>query len=166
MQPSIQSPPLGFKPKVTGPEYVNEFTRHELKTIAHMVELHERFDPLVGFSSGYARPFQELLEAQLRHIAGEHAPGLMARLLAGSGEITSAEQGYRVADLVRAARGDMEALTWLQRRAPAQTWEELPSDSPFRHELGRFLGDFGHRAVYEADVLNPRWRDDPSYILD
>jgi hypothetical protein len=39
VQPSIQSPPLGFKPKVTGPEYVNEFTRHVLKVIAHMVEL-------------------------------------------------------------------------------------------------------------------------------
>jgi sugar phosphate isomerase/epimerase len=42
VQPSIQSPPLGFKPKVTGPEYVNEFTRHVLKVIAHMVQLETR----------------------------------------------------------------------------------------------------------------------------
>jgi len=42
VQPSIQSPPLGFKPKVTGPEYVNEFTRHVLKVIAHMVQLEKR----------------------------------------------------------------------------------------------------------------------------
>jgi len=42
VQPSIQSPPLGFKPKVTGPEYVNEFTRHVLKVIAHMVGLEKR----------------------------------------------------------------------------------------------------------------------------
>ena len=42
VQPSIQSPPLGFKPKVTGPEYVNEFTRHVIKTVAHMVQLEKR----------------------------------------------------------------------------------------------------------------------------
>ena len=42
MNPSIQSPPLGFKPKVTGPEYVNEFTRHVISTVAHMVKLEKR----------------------------------------------------------------------------------------------------------------------------
>ncbi len=42
VQPSIQSPPLGFKPKVTGPEYVNEFTRHVIATVAHLVKLEKR----------------------------------------------------------------------------------------------------------------------------
>jgi pyruvate,water dikinase len=87
-------------------------------------------------------------------------------LLAGSGEVISAEQGYRIVDLVHAAQSDPEALAWLQRRAPAQSWEQLPAHSPFRRELARFLADFGHRAVYEADIINPRWREDPGYILD
>jgi hypothetical protein len=42
VQPSIQSPPLGFKPKVTGPEYVNEFTRHVIATVAHLIMLEKR----------------------------------------------------------------------------------------------------------------------------
>ena len=42
----------------------------------------------------------------------------MARLLAGSGEVTSPEQGYRIIDLTGAARGDPVALAWLQRREP------------------------------------------------
>ena len=42
VNPSIQSPPLGFKPKVTGPEYVNEFTRHVIRTVAHMIQLEKR----------------------------------------------------------------------------------------------------------------------------
>jgi hypothetical protein len=42
VQPSIQSPPLGFKPKVTGPEYVNEFTRHVINTVAHLVKLEKK----------------------------------------------------------------------------------------------------------------------------
>jgi pyruvate,water dikinase len=33
-------------------------------------------------------------------------------------------------------------------------------------ELERFLDRYGHRAVYEADMLNPRWAEDPSYVLD
>jgi phosphohistidine swiveling domain-containing protein len=137
-----------------------------LDTIGYMVELHERFDPLVGFSNGYASVFKDLLETQLRKLAGERAPGLLARLVAGSGEVISAEQGYRIVDLVHAAQSDPQALVWLQRHAPAQSWEQLPAHSPFRRELARFLADFGHRAVYEADILNPRWRDDPGYILD
>ena len=42
VNPSIQSPPLGFKGKVTGPEYVDEFTRHVLRVVAHMVQLEKR----------------------------------------------------------------------------------------------------------------------------
>jgi pyruvate,water dikinase len=137
-----------------------------LHVITRMAALHERLDPVVGFSNGYASAFKDLLEAQLRKVAGERAPGLMGRLLAGSGAVTSAEQGYRIVDLANAARGDPAALGWLQRREPAQTWETLASASPFGHEFARFLRDFGHRAVYEADVINPRWHDDPTYILD
>jgi hypothetical protein len=40
--PSIQSPPLGFKPRVTGPEVVAEFTEHILRVAAHLIELKDR----------------------------------------------------------------------------------------------------------------------------
>jgi pyruvate,water dikinase len=62
---------------------------------------------------------------------------LIARLQAGAGGVASAEQGYRVYEI---AQGK-------------STMEE-------------FLRDFGHRAVYEADLLNPRWAEDPSWILE
>ena len=62
---------------------------------------------------------------------------LIARLQAGAGGVASAEQGYRVYEI---AQGKT-------------TMEE-------------FLRDFGHRAVYEADLLNPRWAEDPSWILE
>jgi sugar phosphate isomerase/epimerase len=39
VMPSIQTPPLGFKPRVTGPEVVDEFTRQLLGVTAHLVEL-------------------------------------------------------------------------------------------------------------------------------
>jgi rifampicin phosphotransferase len=62
---------------------------------------------------------------------------LVARLQAGGGGVTSAEHGYRLYEM---ARG--------------------------RATLEQFLTDFGHRGVYEADLLNPRWVEDPSWILE
>ncbi|MGP0090952.1 MAG: metabolite traffic protein EboE [Xanthobacteraceae bacterium] len=37
--PSIQSAPLGFKPRVTGPEVIASFTDHVLRVAAHLVAL-------------------------------------------------------------------------------------------------------------------------------
>jgi len=42
ISPSIQSPPLGFKPRVTGPEVVDAYTRQVLRLVAHLVELEAR----------------------------------------------------------------------------------------------------------------------------
>ena len=64
-------------------------------------------------------------------------PDLIARLQTGAGGVTSAEQGYRLNDIA-GGNSTMEA----------------------------FLHDFGHRAVYESDLLNPRWAEDPSWLLE
>jgi hypothetical protein len=40
--PSIQSAPLGFKPRVTGPEVVASYTQHVLRVAAHLVALASR----------------------------------------------------------------------------------------------------------------------------
>ena len=48
--PSIQSPPLGFKPRVTGPDVVDSFTHHLLRVVAHLVGLKERTNRTVGLA--------------------------------------------------------------------------------------------------------------------
>ena len=40
--PSIQTPPMGFKPKVTGAEVVAEYTANVMRVVAHLVELERR----------------------------------------------------------------------------------------------------------------------------
>jgi hypothetical protein len=40
--PSIQSPPLGFKPRVTGPDVVQSYTEHVLRVVAHLVVIEQR----------------------------------------------------------------------------------------------------------------------------
>jgi sugar phosphate isomerase/epimerase len=42
VNPSIQSPPLGFKPRVTGPEVVDAYTRQVIRVVAHLVQLEQR----------------------------------------------------------------------------------------------------------------------------
>jgi hypothetical protein len=42
VSPSIQSAPLGFKPRVTGPDVVASYTQHVLRVAAHLVALEGR----------------------------------------------------------------------------------------------------------------------------
>jgi hypothetical protein len=42
LAPSIQSAPLGFKPRVTGPDVVNSYTEHVLRVVAHLVGIEQR----------------------------------------------------------------------------------------------------------------------------
>jgi sugar phosphate isomerase/epimerase len=42
VDPSIQSPPLGFKPRVTGPDVVDAFTRQVIRVVSHLVQLRQR----------------------------------------------------------------------------------------------------------------------------
>jgi hypothetical protein len=42
VNPSIQTPPLGFKPRVTGDDVVQAFTDQVIRVVAHLVELERR----------------------------------------------------------------------------------------------------------------------------
>ena len=42
VNPSIQSPPCGFKPRVTGADVVDAYTRQVLRVVAHLVKLEEK----------------------------------------------------------------------------------------------------------------------------
>src|SRR5688572_27826363 len=48
--PSIQSAPLGFKPRVTGSDVVASYTEHVLRVVARLVEIHERTGRTVGLA--------------------------------------------------------------------------------------------------------------------
>lgn len=47
---SIQSAPLGFKPRVTGPEVVAAYTEHVLRVVAHLVEIKARTGKTVSLA--------------------------------------------------------------------------------------------------------------------
>lgn len=98
----------------------------------------------------------------------EKGNALTNALLAGAATITSAEHGYRLVELAEIARNDIAAKKFFT--APEydpMDWErKLPDPSGFKQGFREFLDEFGHRAIYEMDVINPRWREDPSYPLN
>lgn len=140
--------------------------RELLAVLTDFIAHHRDVDPLVGLSNSASGPLLLGLGQLMKRIAPEDGEGLAARLLTGAGSITSADHGYALHDLAGIARRDAAALAWLRSDAAATTWESLPSDSPFRIGLRKFLDEYGHRSVYEGDVMNPRWSEDPSFLVD
>ncbi len=107
-----------------------------------------------------------ILTEILKRIAPDRAERLAGELMAGSGAVTSAEQGYRILDLADALRKDPAAEAWMRAESfDPKEWRTLPEDSLFRQSLNSFLQEFGHRAVYEGEIANPRWNENPDYIL-
>ena len=90
-------------------------------------------------------------------------------LLAGtSDKMTSAQHGYRLMELAQTAQRDKDARSYFMAEHfdPGAFRNEIPEGSKFRIEFEEFLKDFGHRGVYESDLINPRWRENPGYLLE
>jgi pyruvate,water dikinase len=90
-------------------------------------------------------------------------------LLAGTSEkMTSAQHGYRLMELAQTAQRDDAARKYFMAEHfdPAAFRNEIPEGSQFMIEFEEFLKDYGHRGIYESDLINPRWREDPGYLLE
>jgi pyruvate,water dikinase len=101
---------------------------------------------------------------KLRPGAGQR---ITSGLLAGSNAVVTAEHGYRLVDLARIADAEPAARAYLDS-VPLDPWgwRSLPSSSAFRRAFDLLLNDFGHRGVYEVEIANPRWIEDPTYLLE
>lgn len=122
----------------------------------------------VGLLYAASQPPFQMLIMLLRHVFPGRENRIANSLLAGRSNITSAEHGYRLMALAETARSDSEAHDLLSSDVfrPTQWETMLPDTSIFKQEFRAFLDEFGHRAVYEADGANPRWREDPTYLFD
>ena len=107
-----------------------------------------------------------LLQTLNKYFEGRELMMLNALMVGGTEEITSADQGYRLVELAEIARKDGDAAKYLSETSfDSSSWEELPECSPFKQAFCEFIKEYGHRAVYELDIINPRWNEDPTYLL-
>ncbi|SFG93266.1 pyruvate, water dikinase [Desulfotomaculum arcticum] len=124
------------------------------------------FYPVLATFTGFAD--MSLLVKALEKFFPGKGKAMANALMAGGGDITSAQQGYRLVELATIARGDAAARRFFTGATfDPLRWEKvLPEESPFRQSFRDFLAEYGHRGIYEMDIINPRWRDDPSYLLN
>ncbi|MBI2306311.1 MAG: phosphoenolpyruvate synthase [Rhodocyclales bacterium] len=114
---------------------------------------------LQGSGGGSLSVLLDLIE---RYLPGE-AHALAAALMAGGEPSVTARQGYELQALATAAAGEPAAAALLH--AGRADWQGLPDDSPFRRRFAAFVDRYGHRGIYETYARNPRWREDPAYLL-
>jgi pyruvate,water dikinase len=122
------------------------------------------FTPAIQLAAAYYGAWMTVLQDLLGRLTGNRQQSLVTRLLAASGGVASAEHGYRLVELAELARRDPPAQAALAAD-DHQAWQQLDAPSAFRQAFAQYLDEFGHRGVCEMDFGSPRWRDDPSYLL-
>lgn len=135
----------------------------EMRRVVRLYAEAEGLHFLQGSGGASLSLLVDLLEAAL---PGEgHA--LASALLAGGKPSVTAQQSYELIALARAAMADPATRDWLERhRRKGGDWRALPADNPFRAGFAAFLERYGHRGIYETYLRNPRWREQPGYLLD
>ncbi len=84
IQPSIQSPPLGYKPRVTGPDVVDSYTRQLQGVVAYLAELEARTGRTVTLAiepepSCYIELTSELIDYFTSHLYSSASVKALAR---------------------------------------------------------------------------------------
>ena len=123
------------------------------------------YEPVLQLAATYSGVWARALEWVLELAVRGSARSLVSRLLAASGNVASAEHGFRLQELADRAAGDAAALAALRDPDPL-AWRELPPDAPFRIGMDDYLDRFGHRGVFEMELASPRWAEDPHYVLE
>jgi pyruvate,water dikinase len=106
------------------------------------------------------------LGALLRRLCPEDAARLQLELLAGTEDVESAAPGRELARIAGLARREPDVLARLRSADPKSLrLEDLPASSRVRSALTQFIATYGYRAVREAELMTPRWREDPSLLF-
>ncbi|MCP3906333.1 MAG: hypothetical protein GY715_22145, partial [Planctomycetes bacterium] len=130
-------------------------------------ELFRDEDLLMGPAVGMSY-FLALRRACARWL-GDDDGAIANALLAGQGGISSAESGHALWNLATLARRDDEVAAGLRAASTfAEARDELATSDGGRDFLAgwdEFLATHGHHTRGEVELLNPRWRERPDYVL-
>ncbi|MFW5925401.1 MAG: PEP/pyruvate-binding domain-containing protein [Myxococcota bacterium] len=106
-----------------------------------------------------------LLRTVLKLVAGDRAEGLQRDLLTGLADVDSAAPGLALWHIAEMARTDRPAREMIRDRPSSElSLGQLPQ-GPTRRALQRFVEAYGHRGAREAEIAEPRWREDASLLF-
>ena len=103
------------------------------------------------------------LKMMLERVAPLDAERLTQSLTSGIHDLESARPGIALMHVVALARREPEAWAVLEREST--TGLDAIPDGPTRRALASFLELYGDRAVREAELSTPRWKEDPRPVL-
>jgi pyruvate,water dikinase len=103
------------------------------------------------------------LRVVLERVAPLDADRLAQSLTSGVHDLESARPGIGIMRVVALARREPEARAALERETTSGL-DALP-DGATRRALQSFLELYGDRAVREAELSTPRWKEDPRPVL-
>jgi phosphohistidine swiveling domain-containing protein len=103
------------------------------------------------------------LKAVLDRVAPVDAERLAQALTSGIRDLESARPGIAIMHVAGLARREPEAASVIEREGAAGL-DALP-EGPTRRALQSFLELYGDRAVREAELSTPRWKEDPRPVF-
>ena len=106
------------------------------------------------------------LQFLLARWAGDGWRSLLNTALQGLGDVVTARQILWLRDLAELVREDDRARAFFSNEPFApDTCRDRLAGTGFLREFDNYLDEFGHRALGESDVMAPRFRERPDYLL-
>lgn len=103
------------------------------------------------------------LKAMLERVAPDDAEHLAQSLTSGIRDVESARPGIGIMHIAALARREPEASAAIEREST--TGPDAIPEGPTLRALQSFLELYGDRAVREAELSTPRWKEDPRPVL-
>lgn len=118
-----------------------------------------------GIAGGVGQCLQ-MFSLLLPNWLGEDWRTLLNAALQGQGNVISAQQIVRLAELVEVARADARVVKQLECAvADPGSYRRLLQGTAFLGSFDRYMEDYGHRALGESDIMSPRFSDEPDKLL-
>lgn len=107
-----------------------------------------------------------LVRFLLERWLGARAKGVEHELISGAAELESAKPGIALWNMAEAIKEDPTAARiLLDTDLDKLTVSSFPKGSSIRRDLESFQAAYGYRAVREAELMTPRWREEPNLIF-
>ena len=106
-----------------------------------------------------------VLSSGLRWVAGDRADALQRDLLSGIADLDSAAPGLRLWHIAEMASSEPALAEMVTTRAAEELRVSALPEGPTKRALQRFLEAYGHRGAREAELAEPRWREDPALLF-
>jgi pyruvate,water dikinase len=133
------------------------------RTILEIQALLERTGTVMLTAASSTLGAHLALTALLSRVAPIGADRLAQGLTSGIRDLESARPAIGIMRIVHLARRDPEARAAIER--DSTTGLDAIPDGPTRRAIQSFLELYGDRAVREAEISTPRWREDPRPVI-